>query len=211
MDRIEMLKEKYGYYEYNREGDPYVPENLSKYVDHTLLKATATPRQIDGLCDEAIRYHFASVCVNPCHIGRVALKLAGSGVAPCVVIGFPLGENTSIVKAYEALEAISLGAKEVDMVMNLGAAKADDWDTVQQDIEMVVGSAKGKALVKVIIETCLLTDEEKVKACLAAKRAGRGFCQNLHGIFDRRRDGKGRDAYVRGRWGRIWASRHRAA
>jgi deoxyribose-phosphate aldolase len=177
-----MLKEKYGYYGFNRDGDPYEPETLAKYVDHTLLKATATPRQVDALCDEAIRHHFASVCVNPCHIARAAKRLAGSGVAPCVVIGFPLGENTSTVKAYEALEAISLGAKEVDMVMNIGAAKADDWEAVQQDIEMVVRSAKGKALVKVIIETCLLTDEEKVRACLAAKRAGADFVKTSTGF-----------------------------
>lgn len=163
-------------------GNPYEPERLAGYVDHTLLKPNATPEQISVLCDEAIQYDFASVCVNPANIAQAAKKLAGSGVAPCVVIGFPLGANTSSVKAFETTEVIALGAEEVDMVINIGAAKAGDWALVQKDIEAVVGAAKGKALVKVIIETCLLTDEEKVQACLAAKRAGADFVKTSTGF-----------------------------
>ncbi len=162
--------------------NPYEPERVAGLVDHTLLKPNATPEQISALCDEAIQYDFASVCVNPANIAQAAKKLAGSGVAPCVVIGFPLGANTSAVKAYETTEVIALGAEEVDMVINIGAAKAGDWALVQKDIEAVVGAAKDKALVKVIIETCLLTDEEKVQACLAAKRAGADFVKTSTGF-----------------------------
>lgn len=162
--------------------NPYEPERVAGLVDHTLLKPNATPEQIATLCDEAIQYDFASVCVNPANIAQAAKKLAGSGVAPCVVVGFPLGANTSAVKAYETTEVIELGAEEVDMVINIGAAKAGDWALVQKDIEAVVGAANGKALVKVIIETCLLTDEEKVQACLAAKHAGADFVKTSTGF-----------------------------
>jgi deoxyribose-phosphate aldolase len=179
-----MTEPKWTYYGAGCEfaTDPYAPENVAKYVDHTLLKPGATPQQIDALCDEAIKYHFASVCVNPSNIAQVAKKLAGSGVAPCCVIGFPLGATTPEVKVFETNTVISLGAKEVDMVINIGAAKAGDWVLVQRDIQAVVGAVEGKALLKVIIETCLLTDDEKVQACLAAKRAGADFVKTSTGF-----------------------------
>ena len=179
-----MTEPKWTYYGAGCEfaTDPYAPENMVKYVDHTLLKPGATPEQIDALCDEAITYGFASVCVNPSNIAHVARKLSGSKVAPCCVVGFPLGATTPDMKACETQMAIALGAKEVDMVINIGAAKAGDWALVQHDIQSVVSVAKGRALVKVIIETCLLTDDEKVQACLASKRAGADFVKTSTGF-----------------------------
>ncbi len=156
-------------------------EKFAKYIDHTLLKPEATPEQIDTLCDEAIKYGFKSVCISPCHIVRAEKKLAGSNVAISAVVGFPHGAETTGTKAYETADAVSLGASEIDMVINIGAAKAGDWALVRQDIEAVVKAA-GKALVKVIIEACLLTDEEKVKACIAAKNAGAAFVKTSTGF-----------------------------
>lgn len=155
---------------------------MAKYIDHTLLKPDATLVQVSKICDEAKQYGFASVCVNPSFIEYVASSLAGSGVAPCVVIGFPLGATPAKVKAFETETVISLGAKEVDMVINIGAAKGGDWALVEKDIKAVVDAAKGKAHVKVIIETCLLTDDEKVKACIAAKSAGADFVKTSTGF-----------------------------
>ena len=160
----------------------YAPEQLAKYVDHTLLKPEASQEQVKKVCDEARQYKFASVCVNPNYIGYVAQQLAGSGVAPCVVVGFPLGATMPEVKAAETAAVIALGAKEVDMVVNVGAIKTGDWQLVKRDIEAVVGAARGKALVKVIIETCLLTDEEKVKVCTVAKLAGADFVKTSTGF-----------------------------
>lgn len=156
--------------------------DVLKAIDHTLLKPDATPEQVEKICAEARQYGFASVCVNPSYIGLVARRLEGSQVAPCCVVGFPLGATMPGVKAFEAQACIAQGAKEVDMVINVGAAKAGDWALVQKDIEAVVGAAKGKALVKVIIETCLLTDEQKVQACLAAKAAGADFVKTSTGF-----------------------------
>lgn len=156
--------------------------SLAKYIDHTLLRPDATLSQVSVLCDEAKEYGFASVCVNPSFIKYVSDCLAGSGVMPCVVVGFPLGATPSSVKAFETAEVIRLGAKEVDMVINIGAAKAGDWALVEDDIKAVVDTAKGKAHVKVIIEACLLTDEEKVKACRAAKAAGADFVKTSTGF-----------------------------
>lgn len=158
------------------------PSSIAKYVDHTLLKPEASVEQVRKVCDEARQYHFASVCVNPANIKFVAEQLAGSGVAPCVVIGFPLGANTPEVKAQETRDVIALGAKEVDMVINIGAVKSGDWNLVKRDIEAVVQAARGKALVKVIIETCLLTDEEKVKVCTICKIAGADFVKTSTGF-----------------------------
>ncbi len=160
----------------------YAPESLAKYVDHTLLKPEASQEQVKKVCDEARQYKFASVCVNPSYIGYVAQQLAGSGVAPCVVVGFPLGATIPEVKAAETAAVIALGAKEVDMVVNVGAIKTGDWQLVKRDIEAVVGAARGKALVKVIIETCLLTDEEKVKVCTVSKLAGADFVKTSTGF-----------------------------
>lgn len=155
---------------------------MHQYIDHTLLKPDATRYEIDALCGEAIRYRFASVCVNPIWIGHVATRLEGSGVAPCCVIGFPLGATLPDVKAYEAKSAIALGAAELDMVINIGAAKEGRWADVEEDIRAVTEAASGKALVKVIIEACLLTDDEKSQACLAAKRAGADFVKTSTGF-----------------------------
>ena len=164
------------------QGAGYSPESLAKYIDHTLLKPQASQEQVKKVCDEARQYRFASVCVNPNHIGYVAQQLEGSGVAPCVVVGFPLGATIPEVKAAETAAVIALGAKEVDMVVNVGAIKSGDWQLVKRDIEAVVNAARGKALVKVIIETCLLTDEEKVKVCTVAKLAGADFVKTSTGF-----------------------------
>lgn len=137
---------------------------------------------IRKVCDEAKKYHFASVCVNPSYIKFVADYLEGSGVTPCCVIAFPLGASTPEAKANEALDAANNGAKEVDMVINVGAIKSGDWMLVKRDIEGVVMATRGRAIVKVIIETCLLTDEEKVKACAVSKLAGAHFVKTSTGF-----------------------------
>lgn len=156
--------------------------NLGKYIDHTILKAEATEAEVKKLCKEAIEYGFASVCVNPYYTKQVCEELNKSSVKTCVVIGFPLGSNTKEVKAFETAQAVEMGAEEVDMVINIGALKDKRYDVVREDIEAVVNAAKGKALVKVIIETCLLTDEEKIKVCTIAKDAGADFVKTSTGF-----------------------------
>ncbi|MCX7709965.1 MAG: deoxyribose-phosphate aldolase [Clostridia bacterium] len=154
---------------------------MASYIDHTILKATATREQVVQLCREAKENKFASVCVNPCHVKLVAVELKGSGVKTCTVIGFPLGANTTAVKAFEAAKAVEEGAEEVDMVINVGALKDGDAAYVENDIRSVVDASKG-ALVKVIIETCYLTDEEKELACKLAKKAGADFVKTSTGF-----------------------------
>lgn len=154
---------------------------LAKTIDHTLLKPDATAAQIVKLCDEAKAYHFASVCVNPSRIALVAQQLAGSDVTPCCVVGFPFGAIPAESKAAEAAVAVKNGAREVDMVIDIGAAKDGDWAKVEADIA-AVKQACGIARLKVIIEACLLTDEEKVQACLASKRAGADFVKTSTGF-----------------------------
>ncbi len=144
-------------------------KTLAKYIDHTLLKPDATGEAIERVCEEAKKYDTASVCVNTARVPLVAGLLKGTDVKTCCVVGFPLGAMLPAAKAAEAAFAIEAGAQEVDMVINIGKAKDGDWAYVQKDIEAVEAVCKGKALLKVIIETCLLTDAEKVKACLAAK------------------------------------------
>ncbi len=156
--------------------------NIAKYIDHTLLKANATEAQIRRLCEEASEYHFASVCVNTCYVPLAAELLKGSGVKTCCVVGFPLGAMSTAAKAFEAADAVKNGAEEVDMVINIGAVKFGDWDYVAKDIEEVVKASHDKALVKVIIETCLLTDDEKVLACRTAKEAGADFVKTSTGF-----------------------------
>ncbi|MBQ6077648.1 MAG: deoxyribose-phosphate aldolase [Clostridia bacterium] len=156
--------------------------NLAKYIDHTLLKPESTREDILRICEEAKHYGTASVCVNPFWIGFVAEQLKDTDVKPCCVIGFPLGATFPSVKAFETEEAIKNGAKEVDMVINVGAARGKEWDVVKEDIAAVVNAANGRALVKVIIETCLLTDEEKVKACEIAKEVGADFVKTSTGF-----------------------------
>ena len=155
---------------------------LNKTIDHTLLKPEATEAQIKTLCEEAAKYDFMSVCVNPTWVKKAAELLTGTDVKVCTVIGFPLGANTSEVKAYEAENAIKNGATEVDMVINIGALKGGNDTLVQSDIESVVAVSKGKALSKVIIETSLLTDDEKVRACELAKKAGADFVKTSTGF-----------------------------
>ncbi len=154
---------------------------IASMIDHTLLKPEATPAQIEKLCAEAAEYHFASVCVNPVYIPLAARLLKGTGVKVCCVVGFPLGAIAPEQKAAEAASCAAMGAEELDMVIHVGAAKAGDWALVQRDIEGVVKAAAGRT-VKVIIETCLLTDEEKVKACEAAKAAGAHFVKTSTGF-----------------------------
>lgn len=155
---------------------------LNRYIDHTLLKPAATRADITKLCAEAKEYRFASVCVNSAHIAEVAAALAGTDVAPCCVVGFPLGAMETEAKAFEAARAAALGAKEIDMVMDIGAAKEGDFARVEADIAAVVSAIQGQAKLKVILECCLLTDEEKTAACLAAKRAGADFVKTSTGF-----------------------------
>lgn len=157
-------------------------KEMAKYLDDTLLKADATLEQIVKICEEAKTYGCASVCVNSSYVPLVAKELSGSEVKTCCVIGFPLGACTSESKAAETADSIEKGANEVDMVIQIGRAKAGEWDYVKSDIEAVVKAAAGKAIVKVIIETCLLTDEEKIKACQIAKEAGADFVKTSTGF-----------------------------
>ena len=156
-------------------------KTIASMIDHTLLKPEATPAQVEKLCAEAAEYHFASVCVNPVYIPLAARRLKDTGVKVCCVVGFPLGAIAPEQKAAEAASCAAMGAEELDMVIHVGAAKAGDWALVQRDIEGVVKAAAGRT-VKVIIETCLLTDEEKVKACEAAKAAGAHFVKTSTGF-----------------------------
>lgn len=157
-------------------------KSIASYIDHTLLKPDATVEEIEKLVNEAKQYHFASVCVNPTWVSYCANLLEGTDVKVCTVIGFPLGATTPKVKRLETVNAIENGAKEVDMVINIGALKSGKYDLVKSDIEGVVDAAKGKALVKVIIETSLLTDKEKIQACKLAKEAGADFVKTSTGF-----------------------------
>lgn len=156
--------------------------SIAKLIDHTALKPQTTQADVRRLCAEAAEYSFASVCVNPCRVALCAELLQGTGVKVCTVIGFPLGAAIPAVKAFEADQAIRQGASEVDMVLNVGALKDGDYDLVRADIAAVTEAAKGKALVKVILETCLLTDEEKRIACRLAKEAGADFVKTSTGF-----------------------------
>jgi deoxyribose-phosphate aldolase len=160
-----------------------VPLDMARYIDHTLLKPEATAAEIDQLCREAEQYHFASVCINPTWVKRAAENLRGTSVPVCTVIGFPLGATTPEIKAMEARRALRDGAREVDMVLNIGALKSGDHDLVRTDIEKVVDAAHdGGAICKVILETALLTDEEKVIASSLAKQARADFVKTSTGF-----------------------------
>lgn len=154
---------------------------INRYIDHTLLKPESTQTQIDKLIAEAVEYQFASVCVNSTWVSYAAKALKGSEVNVCTVIGFPLGANTSSVKAFETKDAVANGADEIDMVINIGQLKSGQYDAVEADIRAVV-EASGDKLVKVIIETCLLTDGEKVKACQLAVAAGADYVKTSTGF-----------------------------
>lgn len=154
---------------------------LNKYIDHTILKPETTKEQVAQILAEAKEYDFASVCVNPTWVSFAAQELKDSNVKVCTVIGFPLGANTPALKAFETKDAIENGADEIDMVINIGALKSKNYDLVLEDIQAVV-AASGDKLVKVIIETCLLTEEEKVKACQLSKEAGADFVKTSTGF-----------------------------
>ena len=156
--------------------------SIASYIDHTLLKQDATGQQIDQLCAEAAQYHFASVCVNPYYVPRCVKNLKGTDVKVCTVVGFPLGATTTETKVFETLQAIASGATEIDMVINVCALKSGHIKGVEQDIQALVAAVEGKAILKVIIETCLLTDEEKVLACQIAKRCGAEFVKTSTGF-----------------------------
>lgn len=155
--------------------------SLNKYIDHTILKANATRAQVEKLCDEAAEHGFASVCVNSCWVPLCAERLAGTGVSVCTVIGFPLGAMSTAGKAAEAAAAVADGADELDMVINVGWLVAGEDDLVRDDIAAVVAAAKGRC-VKVIIETCLLDDEQKVRACGLSVEAGATFVKTSTGF-----------------------------
>ncbi|MBO4110916.1 deoxyribose-phosphate aldolase [Streptococcus suis] len=154
---------------------------LNKYIDHTILKPETTQEQVEKILAEAKEYDFASVCVNPTWVALAAESLKDSDVKVCTVIGFPLGANTPAVKAFETKDAISNGADEIDMVINIGALKTGNYDLVLEDIKAVV-AASGDKLVKVIIEACLLTDDEKVKACQLSQEAGADYVKTSTGF-----------------------------
>ncbi len=154
---------------------------LNSYIDHTILKAEATSQEVKKLCEEAKEYKFASICVNTCFTELVSAELKGSDVKTCVVVGFPLGAMSTEGKAFEAKSAVAKGAQEVDMVINVGMLKEKNYDFVLQDIKAVVNASR-PAIVKVILETCLLTDEEKVKACQLSVEAGAAFVKTSTGF-----------------------------
>ena len=158
--------------------------NYNKMIDHTVLKADTPLETVKRICDEAMEYNFASVCINPCHVAYCANYLKESDVNVCTVIGFPLGANTSAVKAFETKDAIENGADEIDMVMNIGALKDKNYDLVRDDIKAVVDAANG-TLVKVILETCLLTKEEIQKACQLCVEAKADFVKTSTGFSTR--------------------------
>lgn len=156
--------------------------NYAKMIDHTLLKPEATKEQIKRLCEEAKEYGFCSVCVNSAFVSYCAKLLEDTDVKVCTVIGFPLGAMSTAAKAAEARIAVEDGADELDMVIAVGMIKSGDWDYVEKDIRAVVEAAKDRAIVKVILETCLLTDEEKEKACLVSRGAGAAFVKTSTGF-----------------------------
>ena len=160
---------------------PLTQSALAEMIDHTLLKADATRNEIQNLCDEALQHGFASVCVQPFRVAQAHLLLKGTKTKVCTVIGFPLGANRSEVKALEAVRTFTDGADEVDMVMNIGSLKDKNFATVENDIHSVVKAAQGR-LVKVILETCLLTPEEITEACKIAETAGASFVKTSTGF-----------------------------
>lgn len=155
---------------------------LARYIDHTILKPDATQAQVDALCAEAAQYGFASVCVNGLWVARCAKKLRGTGVKVCAVVGFPLGAMDSRTKGFETRNAVENGADEIDMVLNIGALKSGDWKTVEEDIRAVLRACRQTTKLKVILECCLLTDEEKVTACTIVKKAGAHFVKTSTGF-----------------------------
>ena len=161
---------------------PSSNSDIAAIIDHTLLKPEATEADITKVCKEAIEYNFKSVCINTHYVTLVNRLLKGTNVDTCCVVGFPLGASTTRAKVDETYDALKNGANEIDMVINIGALKSGDWNTVKRDIEGVVNAARGRALVKVILETSLLNDEEKIKACTIAKMAKADFVKTSTGF-----------------------------
>lgn len=157
-------------------------KSIAKYIDHTILKADATREMVEKLCIEAKEYGFYSVCINSYYVNLCRELLKDTDVKVCCVIGFPLGANNSLVKAFEAKNAIENGADEIDMVINIGALKSKEYDIVLNDIKNVINETKDKAILKAIIETCLLTVEEKIRACELAVEAGVDFVKTSTGF-----------------------------
>lgn len=158
-------------------------ETMAKMIDHTLLKQNASEDQIKKLCAEAKEYGFWSVCINPCYVALCAEELKDSDVKVCTVVGFPLGASTTETTVFQSVEAIKNGASEIDMVINVGAIKSGNWDYVYNDIKAVADAVKANGgLLKVIIETCLLSDDEKIKACEISKKAGADFVKTSTGF-----------------------------
>lgn len=156
--------------------------NINKLIDHTALKPNTNKKSILKLIAEAKTYDFASVCVNPCWVALAHQELKNTDVKVCTVIGFPLGANTTEVKVFETKDAIEKGAQEIDMVINIAMLKDKEYDYVENEIHQIVEAAKDKAIVKVIIEACLLTDEEKIKACELSQKAGADFVKTSTGF-----------------------------
>ena len=154
---------------------------INKLIDHTILKAVTTSKDVERICEEAKKYDFASVCINPCFVSLAKELLEGTDVKVCTVIGFPLGANTIEIKQAETMDAVNNGAEEIDMVINVGKAKEHDYEYIKEEIEAVVNASCGR-LVKVIIETCYLTDEEKVEVCRMAALAGAQFVKTSTGF-----------------------------
>jgi deoxyribose-phosphate aldolase len=157
-------------------------EDLASMIDHTILKPDATEQDVKKICKEAIEYKFKSVCVNTHYVSFVARMLKNSGVLTCCVVGFPLGASSTRAKVDETYDAIKNGADEIDMVINIGALKSGDWDTVKRDIEGVVKASRHRSIVKVILETALLNEEEIIRACTIAKMAGADFVKTSTGF-----------------------------
>eukprot|EP00486_Rosalina_sp_Unknown_P006050 CAMPEP_0201571298 /NCGR_PEP_ID=MMETSP0190_2-20130828/13997_1 /ASSEMBLY_ACC=CAM_ASM_000263 /TAXON_ID=37353 /ORGANISM="Rosalina sp." /LENGTH=362 /DNA_ID=CAMNT_0047995777 /DNA_START=18 /DNA_END=1106 /DNA_ORIENTATION=- len=164
----------------------YIPSNptqyLSRFIDHTVLKPKSTESDIRKMCDEAIKYDFFSVCCNPCWVSLCKQLLKGTNVKICCVVGFPLGSNTTNIKVLEAAQAVKDGADEIDMVMNIGQAKSRNWNYVRDDIELVVNIVPEDVAIKVILETCLLSDDEIIEACKCATQAGAKFVKTSTGF-----------------------------
>lgn len=160
----------------------FTGKQLARMIDHTLLKADVTKEQIVDLCKEAVKYQFATVCVNPTWVKTAATELNGEEVGVTTVIGFPLGATTTFTKVAETKDVIASGATEIDMVINIGALKSGNYELVEKDIESVVLAAGNQVVVKVIIETCFLTEDEKVTACKIAKAAGADFVKTSTGF-----------------------------
>ncbi len=162
--------------------NPLNPKEMASFIDHTMLRPEAQTDAFDKLCAEALTYGFYSVCVNSCRVGYVAHRLQGTRVKVCSVIGFPLGAMTSRAKAFEAREAISEGASELDMVINIGFLKSGDYRTVEEDIRAVRRATRANTVLKVIIETALLTQDQKIMACEIAKKTGADFVKTCTGF-----------------------------